>query len=184
MGNGVPVPKTLKRSTYADVSRQDVANRAPAEAPTDATCLLGNNTACADIIRGTVGPLLYRLVCNMRRVGGATPPCATPFGLFPGTDPRLLLYAGHDTTLNVLRSVLGLKDDLWPVFCENLAFELWRERDGRLTVRVRQMVPPRMGSYVKIGGVGKALSLEQFETLVKRYNIDTAAKLAMCGGSA
>ena len=56
-----------------------------------------------------------------------------------GSQPRLLLYSGHDTTIMPLLVMLGEDTLDWPPYCSNLVFELW-ETSGWLsksyTVRV------------------------------------------------
>ena len=63
------------------------------------------------------------------------------------SQPQLLLYSGHDTTIMPLLVMLGEDTLNWPPYCSNIVFELW-ETPGWLskshTVRVlynRQILP-------------------------------------------
>ena len=55
------------------------------------------------------------------------------------SQPQLLLYSGHDTTIMPLLVLLGEDTLDWPPYCSNIVFELW-ETPGWLgkshTVRV------------------------------------------------
>ena len=60
----------------------------------------------------------------------------------PGSaSHKMLLYAGHDTTIMPILTSLGYDMQNWPPYLSNVIFELW-ERDGQHLVRVLYNLEP------------------------------------------
>ena len=55
--------------------------------------------------------------------------------------PKMLLYAGHDTTIMPILTSLGYDMRDWPPYLSNVIFELW-ERDGQHYVQVLYNLDP------------------------------------------
>ncbi|KAK9831918.1 hypothetical protein WJX84_009477 [Apatococcus fuscideae] len=55
--------------------------------------------------------------------------------------PKMLLYAGHDTTIMPILTSLGYDMQDWPPYLSNVIFELW-ERDGQHYVQVLYNLDP------------------------------------------
>ncbi len=63
-------------------------------------------------------------------------------GKLPGSaSHKMLLYAGHDTTIMPILTSLGYDMQDWPPYLSNVIFELW-ERDGQHLVRVLYNLEP------------------------------------------
>ena len=81
---------------------------------------------CRDVIKMSVGPLLWRLSSNMDRAAaaavaaaaGGQPQQASAGGSSSGSggggvDPRFYVYSGHDSTVTPLLAALGKREARW-----------------------------------------------------------------------
>ncbi|GBF87361.1 hypothetical protein Rsub_00072 [Raphidocelis subcapitata] len=107
-------------------------------APGPWNCGAGDEEDCRRVIDFSIGPLLWRIVENMREAAAAAAAGADGWagggaaaaGPPPKAQPRLRLFSAHDTTVAPALAALGFEARDWPAFTANLAFELWLDGGG------------------------------------------------------
>ena len=50
--------------------------------------------------------------------------------------PKLYLFSAHDTTIVPLLVAFKIFDNKWPVYCANIAIELWQKDSGDHIVKI------------------------------------------------
>ncbi|XP_031551629.1 lysophosphatidic acid phosphatase type 6-like isoform X1 [Actinia tenebrosa] len=81
---------------------------------------------------------------------------------------RLCLYSVHDTTIICMLVCLGLYNNEWPDFSADLAFELYKKKDGQYFVKIllqgkEQILP---------GATSAMYPFEKFRKLITSYSVE------------
>ncbi|KAI8472096.1 MAG: histidine phosphatase superfamily [Monoraphidium minutum] len=181
-------PARLDAGTEALIMRKAIEADSASVAPSPGNCL-ATEAACADVLRLSIGPLLWRVLHNMGRAAGA----ATSAAGAGGAGPRMFLFSAHDSTLHALLSALGHPPRTWAPFASHLAFELWRGAGGRAWARVLfsgeplPMRGPRRrlqggGGGAEGGGEGGAAWVEvsELQRRLKHVTASDEEKAAAC----
>lgn len=140
---------------------------------------LVDEVMCQEVIRLSIGPLIHRLLTNMKAAAAAPNECR--LGVVPdNTDcpPKMILFAGHDSTVTPLIIALGVNLDDWPPFASNVVFELWHNKEeGQQFVRILYDGEVVQLQHAITGGF---VALDELEYELTPYTIGNVAKQTAC----